>query len=203
MGHWRNYNGLSLRFDSSGNRWSTPVRGDSAYGREDIMSWCEAQAKVEYVLGYSSNERLGKLTWGIEQRAKAAYEQRRQNIASRLEALVASRAELKAELDALVPPQIWYQSFTYRTLDSWSCERRMVCKLTYDGTGARRPPCRHLLLQSATESREAPRGLLLSQRVEAKIASKSINSIFSVTAPPPMTLRATNCGCGFLPLPMF
>lgn len=128
------------------------VRGDSAYGREDIMSWCEAQAKVEYVLAYSSNERLGKFTWGIEQRAKATYEQQRQEIASNLEALVASPAALKAELDVLVPPQVWYQSFPYRTINSWSCERRVVCKLTYDGNGARR----HFVVTSFSKQQLSP-----------------------------------------------
>jgi len=38
------------------------VRGDSAYGRDDIMRWCESQAQVEYVLAYPSNERLRTLT---------------------------------------------------------------------------------------------------------------------------------------------
>lgn len=114
------------------------VRGDSAYGREEIMAWCEAQEKVEYVLAYAGNERLQKLSWGVEQRAKAAYEQQRADIAHTLEGLVATPAQLKAELDALVPAQVWYQSLVYQTLDSWSCERRVVCKLTYDGNGARR-----------------------------------------------------------------
>ena len=114
------------------------VRGDSAYGRDDIMAWCESQEKVEYVLAHSSNQRLQKMTWGLEQRAKAAYERQRQEIASTLESLVATPTALKAELDALVPPQVWYQSFPYQTLDSWSSERRVVCKLTYDGNGARR-----------------------------------------------------------------
>ena len=40
------------------------VRGDSAYGRDDIMSWCESQAQVEYVLAYPSNERLRTLRLG-------------------------------------------------------------------------------------------------------------------------------------------
>ena len=48
------------------------VRGDSAYGRDDIMRWCELQANVEYVLAYPSTERLHTFTWGLEQRAKAA-----------------------------------------------------------------------------------------------------------------------------------
>lgn len=113
------------------------VRGDSAYGRDDIMRWCESQAQVEYVLAYPSNERLRTLSWGVEQRAQAAYEQQRQQIASTLAPLIAP-TELPAALDALVPPQIWYQSLTYRTLDSWSCSRRVICKLTYDAKGARR-----------------------------------------------------------------
>ena len=122
------------------------VRGDSAYGRDDIMSWCESQTQVEYVLAYPSNERLGKVTWGLEQRDIAAKEQQRQQIEQTLSPLVATASDLQAELDALVPPQIWYQSLDYRTTDSWSCERLMVCKLTYDGKGARRPACCHLFL---------------------------------------------------------
>jgi hypothetical protein len=128
------------------------VRGDSAYGRDDIMSWCESQEKVEYVLAHASNERLQKLTWGLEQRAKAAYEQQRQDIASTLEGLVATPAELKAELDALVPPQVWYQSLVYRTLESWSIERRVVCKLTYDANGARR----HFVVSSFSQEHLSP-----------------------------------------------
>ncbi len=105
------------------------VRGDSAYGRDDIMRWCEAQANVEYV--------LQTFTWGLEQRAKAAYEQQSQQIASALEPFFAP-TDLQVELDRLVPPQVWYQSLTYRTTDSWSCSRRMVCKITYDAKGTRR-----------------------------------------------------------------
>lgn len=120
------------------------VRGDSAYGREEIMSWCEAQPNVEYVLAYASNQRLQSFTWGLEQRAKAAYEQQRQQMAFTLEPLFVAQTDLKAELDAVVPPQVWYQSLNYRTEDSWSCERRLVCKLTYNATGARR----HLIVTS-------------------------------------------------------
>lgn len=128
------------------------VRGDSAYGRDDIMSWCESQEQVEYVLAHASNERLQQRTWGLEQRAKAAYEQQRQEIANRLEGLVAPPAQLKSELDALVPPQVWYQSLVYRTLDSWSTQRRVVCKLTYDGNGVRR----HFVVTSCSTQHLSP-----------------------------------------------
>ncbi len=115
------------------------VRGDSAYSRDDIMSWCEGQNRVEFVTAHSSNARLRDLTWHLEQRAKAAYEAQRQAVATSLEPLLGqSRTELASELDRLVPPQVWYQSLSYRTLDSWSRERRVVCKLTYDGNGPRR-----------------------------------------------------------------
>ena len=64
--------------------------------------------------------------------------QHRQQIATTLEPLLADPDHLKAELDALVPPQVWYQSLDYRTVGSWSCSRRVVCKLTYDAKGTRR-----------------------------------------------------------------
>lgn len=114
------------------------VRGDSAYSRDDIMSWCEAQTNVQYVLAEGTNPRLVCRTQALEQRAKRAYEQHRQHIAATLEPLLGDAQALAAELDATVPAQVWYQSFSYRTLESWSCERRVVCKLTYDAQGARR-----------------------------------------------------------------
>jgi len=107
-------------------------------GVSEIMAWCEAQANVEYVLAHASNQRLRTFTWGLEQRAKSAYQQQRQQIAATLEPLLGASADLQADLDAVVPPQVWYQSLTYRTEESWSCARRVVCKLTYDATGAHR-----------------------------------------------------------------
>jgi hypothetical protein len=64
------------------------------------MRWCESQPQVEYGLAYPSNERLRTLTWGVEQRAKAAYEQQRQQIASTLAPLMTS-TDLQRELDTL------------------------------------------------------------------------------------------------------
>jgi hypothetical protein len=129
------------------------VRGDSAYSREDIMSWCEGQKKVEYVLAHASNERLRKMTWALEERAKKAYEQQRQEIADGLMILVPD--VLKEELDKIVPAQVFYQSLEYITEDSWSCIRRMVCKITYDGKGVRR----HFLVTSYTIKQVSPRKL--------------------------------------------
>jgi hypothetical protein len=114
------------------------IRGDSAYGREDLMSWCEAQAQVEYVVAHASNARLQALTWHTEQRAKAAYEQQRQAQEAVLVELLGRSENLQQELDRLVPPQVWYQALSYRTQDSWSRSWRVVCKVTYDATGVQR-----------------------------------------------------------------
>lgn len=129
------------------------VRGDSAYSRDDIMAWCEDQSQVDFVLAHSSNNRLRALTWGLEQRAKAAYEAQRQTVAATLEPLLdQSTSELEAELNRLVPSQVWHQSLTYSTLKSWSCERRVICKLTYDGNG----PRRHFVVTSLTAQQAHP-----------------------------------------------
>lgn len=129
------------------------VRGDSAYSRDDIMLWCEGEAQVDFVLAHSSNERLCRLTWHLEQRAKAAYEAQRQEVAACLEPLFGQSArELEAELNHLVPPQVWHQSLTYRTVKSWSCERRVICKLTYDGNG----PRRHFVVTSLSAEKAHP-----------------------------------------------
>jgi hypothetical protein len=129
------------------------VRGDSAYSRDDIMSWCESQTTVDFVTAHSSNARLRHLTGSLEQRAKAAYEAQRQAIATSLEPLLGqSRADLATELDCLVPPQVWYQSLSYRTAESWSRERRVVCKLTYDGNG----PRRHFVVTSLNAEQAHP-----------------------------------------------
>ncbi|ASC70108.1 hypothetical protein XM38_010380 [Halomicronema hongdechloris C2206] len=71
------------------------------------------------------------MTWSLEQRAKDAYQAQRQAVATSLEPLLGqSSTELVADLDRLVPPQVWYQSLSYRTVESWRRERRLVCKLT-------------------------------------------------------------------------
>ena len=78
------------------------VRGDSGFCREPIMAWCES-AGVQYLLGLSKNTRLKKILGREMHEAKRAFEQTRQ----------ASRV---------------FKDFAYRTLDSWSRERRVVGK---------------------------------------------------------------------------
>ena len=128
------------------------VRGDSAYSREEMMQWCEAEKGVEYVVAHASNARLRERTWHLEERAKAAYMKSRDLISAELKARLGDIPEALADLDALVPPQTYYQSLNYQTERSWSVSRRLVCKLTYDGKGVRR----HFIVSSWTAQQMSP-----------------------------------------------
>jgi hypothetical protein len=78
-------------------------RADSSFAREEIMAWCESQPDIYYLFGLAKNSRLvAEIKQELEQ-AKAEYEST--NSAARV-----------------------YKDFTYSTLDSWSCTRRVVGK---------------------------------------------------------------------------
>lgn len=78
------------------------VRGDSGFCREELMAWCETHG-VSYVLGLARNARLvAQLTPALARARERA-------------SLCGGRTREFAEL-------------RYRTLDSWSCERRVIGK---------------------------------------------------------------------------
>jgi len=83
------------------------IRADSGFCRDDLMSWCEENA-VEYVLGLAGNTRL---------HAEIARELR-----------LARRRAKRSGCPARV-----FKDFRYRTLDSWSAERRVVGKAEWTG----------------------------------------------------------------------
>jgi len=78
------------------------VRGDSGFCREELMAWCEAH-EVFYVLGLARNARLLVLLGPALARARERA------------CLCGGRTREFAEL-------------RYRTLDSWSAERRVIGK---------------------------------------------------------------------------
>jgi hypothetical protein len=80
------------------------VRGDSGFGREEIMAWCESQTEVYYCLGLAKNSVL------IEKLGPALAQARARQCLSGA-ASVREFAELR-----------------YRTLESWSRERRVIGK---------------------------------------------------------------------------
>jgi hypothetical protein len=78
------------------------LRADSGFARDGLMTWCEAE-RVGYVFGLARNERL-------------------------VGAIVDELAAAEAENLASGRPARRFADFAWRTLDSWSRERRVVAK---------------------------------------------------------------------------
>ena len=87
------------------------VRGDSGFCRDEIMSWCERNEKMDYVFGLAKNERLNKEIEGEMAQAQEIHQ---------------STAEAARV----------FKDFRYRTRKSWSRERRVVGKAEYLAKGA-------------------------------------------------------------------
>ena len=86
------------------------LRADSGFTRDALMTWCEAN-KVDFVFGLARNKRLETMLEGELAQAKALCEQSGQ----------ASRV---------------FKDFRYQTLDSWTCERRVVGKAEHTLLGS-------------------------------------------------------------------
>ncbi len=86
------------------------VRGDSGFCRDEIMSYCEQNAKMDYVLGLAKNSRLNK----------------------EIEAEMAQAQQLQQQTQKAARV---FKDFRYRTRKSWSCERRVVGKAEYLAKG--------------------------------------------------------------------
>ena len=78
------------------------LRADSGFARDELMRWCEAQ-HVDFIFGLAKNARL-----------KAEIE--------------VELAEAQAECARTGKPARRFGNFSYRTLESWSCARRVVGK---------------------------------------------------------------------------
>ena len=85
------------------------LRGDSGFCREHLMAWCEAHG-VDYVFGLAQNARL-------------------------LRALGPELAQAAAQFAQTKEPARVFKDFTYRTLDSWGRERRVVGKAEHLAKG--------------------------------------------------------------------
>ena len=81
------------------------VRGDSGFCREKIMNWCEAH-KIDYVFGLAKNERLKAIIDKELHQAQQLFEET--NKATRV-----------------------FKDFHYKTLKSWSRQRRVIAKAEY------------------------------------------------------------------------
>jgi hypothetical protein len=78
------------------------LRADSGFARDGLMSWCEAN-QVDFIFGLAKNDRL---------KAEIAQE----------------LSQARSEHESTGLPARRFRDFTYRTLESWSCARRVVGK---------------------------------------------------------------------------
>ena len=86
------------------------IRADSGFCREAIMTWCEANG-VDYVLGLAQNTRLKAMIAAEQEQARVEFERTKE----------AARV---------------FTDLQYRTLDSWSRERRVMAKAEHLAKGA-------------------------------------------------------------------
>jgi hypothetical protein len=86
------------------------IRADSGFCREPIMAWCETNG-VDYVLGLAQNTRLKARITAEQEQARVEFERTKE----------AARV---------------FTDLQYRTLESWSRERRVVAKAEHLAKGA-------------------------------------------------------------------
>jgi Transposase DDE domain group 1 len=86
------------------------IRADSGFCRDPIMNWCEANG-VDYVLGLAQNTRLKAMIATEQEQARVEFERTKE-------------------------PARVFTDLQYRTLDSWSRERRVVAKAEHLAKGA-------------------------------------------------------------------
>ena len=87
------------------------VRGDSGFGREEIMAWCEGQPEVYYCLGLAKNSVL-------------------------VEKLALALADARARRCLSGAPSVRvFREFEYRTQRSWSRARRVIGKAEVMASG--------------------------------------------------------------------
>jgi Transposase DDE domain group 1 len=102
------------------------IRGDSGFCRDPILSWCEADG-VDYLFGLAQNPRL-------------------------LAMITAEQEQARQEFERTKEPARVFAELRYRTLDSWSRERRVVAKAAHLAKGANP---RFVVTSRAVEDRAA------------------------------------------------
>jgi hypothetical protein len=86
------------------------IRADSGFCREPLMAWCE-QNGVDYILGLAQNPRL-------------------------VAAIADELGQARQQFEATGQPARIFAEFRYRTLETWSRERRVVAKAEHLAKGA-------------------------------------------------------------------
>jgi hypothetical protein len=102
------------------------LRADSGFAREALMAWCEKNA-VDFLFGLAKNSRL----------------------VGQIQAELVEAAALSQQTGK---PARRFKKLSWRTRDSWSCERRVVAKAEWT-EGAANP--RFVVTSLSSEEREA------------------------------------------------
>ena len=123
------------------------------------MSWCESMPNVEYVFALSSNSRPQSRTQRVETYTQQDYQSRREQTKVTLTPHLQTHELTADELYQLVPPSVSYGCFPYQTLDGWSTQRRVVCKVTYGARG----PKRHFVVTSFSTKQFSSKDLHIRQ----------------------------------------
>jgi hypothetical protein len=92
------------------------IRGDGHFSDDRLMSWCEATPGLEFLVGMPSNARL----------LKEVQEAQRQMAAE----FAAAKQSDEGRGPQQEPPRTFVE-IAYRTLDSWSQQRRVVAKVEH------------------------------------------------------------------------
>ena len=92
------------------------IRGDGHFSDDRLMSWCEATPGLEFIVGMPSNARL----------LKEVQEAQRQMAAE----FAAAKESDEGSGPQQEPPRTFVE-ISYRTLDSWSRQRRVVAKVEH------------------------------------------------------------------------
>ncbi len=95
------------------------VRGDSGFCREALMSWIEAQPNVHYCFGLARNKRLEALLRPVFVDVAKTLDE---------ELVLAALSAGAHEVPAVEGTARAFVELRYRTLESWSGERRVVGK---------------------------------------------------------------------------
>ena len=106
-----------------GKKVKVIVRGDSGYSNDDLMGWIEARRNVYYCFGQARNARL-------ERMLEPGFEEVLEELGYP-ELVMAARAAGASEVPGIGELEGSARRFVelrYRTLDSWSRERRLIGK---------------------------------------------------------------------------
>src|SRR6202035_1227386 len=151
------------------------LRADSGFARDALMDWCE-QNRVDFLFGLARNVRL--------------------------EAQISDELAMARQLcEASARPARVFRDFRWRTLDSWSRERRVIGKAEWTGDKANRRFIVTLLKKKrATVNISTRRSTAPAARW--KTVSRNASLICSPIAPPPTPCAPTNCVFGSPRWPM-